>query len=498
MDKHKISTAVLLLFLFLTPLGLVLGSLRSDDVDDLCNVNGSFLFKNPSNGLWSCADLNNEEINLTVNNVTNFFVNDSLRWGGRPVSDYNLLVPYSGATGDVDLGTYNLDADNIDANTIDATSGLYNTLRIDGLLELYGVNANIITDVGDFIAPQGIFNGTNFCFYDGAGCLNDIFDFWSLGETGIETDYNVDVNGSVTANNFIGDGSSLTGITEGIWTNESGVATYQGDALINGSLQVGNIQMSGNNTEPELSYAGELLSGDANSVFNIKINTTLFPASPFSFEAYVDDSASTNVGVLVQKGSIGTYADISNNQLVEGLRFIFDEFSATQTQGMRIYKGVNNEFKAITQTAGTQTSYGVYSLFNSPTITGGSGTTNLYGSWNSFPGTVSFSGSPTINKYGYYSEGNANTMIAGTSSRYGLFLTGYAQGGFENNAYAIYVNDGTSRFDDINVTTEFSADANTLSSCAWEGDASLGAICSNNKIQAGFNSTNEQLYCCEL
>lgn len=365
----------------------------------------------------------------------------------------NEFVPYIGATSDIDLGIYNLQADDISANQIDSIQGLYNTMRIDGLLELYGTSANVITNTADFIAPSGIFNGTNFCFYDGTGCLNDIFDFWSLGETGIETNYNVDVNGSVTADSFHGDGSALTGLETPIWTNESGVATYQGDAVVNGTLQIGNMEISGNDAEPELSYVGSLLSGDANSIFNIKMNTTLFPASPFSFEAYIDDTASTTAGVLVQKGAIGTYADISNNQLVEGIRFIFDEFSDSQSQGIRIYKGLNNEFKSITQTGGTQTSYGVYSLFNTPTIGGGTGITNLYGSYNDFATTVSFAGSPTINKYGFYSKGIADLMIAGTSNRYGLYLTGYDKGAYENNVYAIYVNDGNSYFGgDINIT----------------------------------------------
>ncbi|MCG8375046.1 MAG: LamG domain-containing protein, partial [Chlorobiales bacterium] len=48
----------------------------------------------------------------------------------------------------------------------------------------------------------------------------------------------VSVDGNLTANYFIGDGSGLSGISQGIWNNISGVATYEGDANVTGNLHV--------------------------------------------------------------------------------------------------------------------------------------------------------------------------------------------------------------------------------------------------------------------
>ena len=98
-----------------------------------------------------------EGVNIFLEPVINAtYANYTTYWGDRPPEDYDLLVPYTGATDDVDLGTYNLEAD------------------------------------------EGFFNE------------------------------------NVTADYFLGDGSQLTGITEGIWVNDSGTAVYQGDTLING------------------------------------------------------------------------------------------------------------------------------------------------------------------------------------------------------------------------------------------------------------------------
>ncbi len=49
----------------------------------------------------------------------------------------------------------------------------------------------------------------------------------------------MNVTGNVSADFFFGDGSSLTGISGGIWTNASGTATYEGNVNITQNLTVG-------------------------------------------------------------------------------------------------------------------------------------------------------------------------------------------------------------------------------------------------------------------
>lgn len=57
--------------------------------------------------------------------------------------------------------------------------------------------------------------------------LLNFFDQW-LNTTSDVTFNSVNVTTDVTANSFIGDGSQLTGITGGIWTNVSNTATFEG------------------------------------------------------------------------------------------------------------------------------------------------------------------------------------------------------------------------------------------------------------------------------
>jgi len=350
----------------------------------------------------------NEGVNIFLDPILNAtYANYTTYWGDHPSSDYDLLVPYTGATDDVDLGNNDLTSDN-------------------GYFDKVGVGTTMF-DVG-----------VVFEVNTGNGKFNN----------------NLTVGGY-----YFGDGSQLTGLPECIWTNESGTATYQGDTLINGSLTVGNMELSGNDGETELSYTGQLLQGDSSSVFDIRLNTTLFPGYPFNFKAYIDSSASSTTGVLVQKGSIGTYADISPPQVVEGIRFIFDDESISQSQGTRSYKGVNNEFVSIIQSGGQQNSYGVYSKFNNPSLGGGSGTTNLYGSYNEFTQGVSFTGSPELNEYGFYSKSVDDVYLAGVVNRYGLYLEGYDEGSFEDEVYAIFVDDGDSQFGgDVNIDGDLQAD----------------------------------------
>jgi len=49
----------------------------------------------------------------------------------------------------------------------------------------------------------------------------------------------ISASGNITANYFIGDGSQLTGISGGIWTNNSGTAVF------NNNASIGNIDLIG-------------------------------------------------------------------------------------------------------------------------------------------------------------------------------------------------------------------------------------------------------------
>lgn len=419
------------------------------------------------------------------------------------ITDFkSLFVPYVGATGDVDLGSYRLDTTGtISGGIINANTGLYNNIRADNKIEIFGVNSYLYSE--GYANFSGIVRSNDDLCVVGLGCLSDIYNFWFLGETKLETNYDTKINGDLTANSYCIGLSCITSwddVNGSIWTENNGVVSYDGNlnvagnATIGGKLTVGNMEMSGSDEEAELSYSGFLNVSTAPSVFNILVNTTLYPGYPFYYKAYVDPSASSNVGVLITKGDIGTFADNAYTQLIEGIRFVFSENSPIQTQGTRKLKSINNEIKFSGQSGGTYEFIGLYNKFDTVGNPSG-GTRNVYGAYNDFGAFYEFAGgTPTYNEYGYYSKSVAPFTVGGaTINRYGLYLTGYTKSSSDNNAYAIYVNDGTTY-----LGGDLQADSNTLSNCAWEGDATTGAICSNGKIMAGYNASNNQLYCCEL
>lgn len=88
------------------------------------------------------------------------------------------------------------------------------------------------------IESFGYYNSSNFDitnYYNSTQVDNNFYD----------NNSNIDATGfNITANYFIGNGSLLTGISAGggdsLWTNESGTATYDGNANVTGNLSSGS------------------------------------------------------------------------------------------------------------------------------------------------------------------------------------------------------------------------------------------------------------------
>lgn len=93
--------------------------------------------------------------------------------------------------------------------------------------------------IGTSTIPDGDY--TIYSVYDRPSFFN--------GSVGIRTNSpntTLDVNGTITATNFIGDGSQITGIVSGLWTNSSGDATYtSGDVGIGTSNPSAQLNVNG-------------------------------------------------------------------------------------------------------------------------------------------------------------------------------------------------------------------------------------------------------------
>ena len=118
---------------------------------------------------------------------------------------------------------------------IDALAGTTSNLRFrDGTVQSWRISR---FDGPDDLRIVADVNDTN------------VMTFRTSGKVGIGTidpthELNVEGSGNftqnVTASFFEGDGSKLTGISGGIWTNVSGTATYEENVNITGDLFVGN------------------------------------------------------------------------------------------------------------------------------------------------------------------------------------------------------------------------------------------------------------------
>jgi len=70
--------------------------------------------------------------------------------------------------------------------------------------------------------------------------LNDNYYYSPSNITDNTYTGNFTTTGNITAAYFHGDGSQLTGIVSGLWTNVSGVATYDGDTNVTGTMYANN------------------------------------------------------------------------------------------------------------------------------------------------------------------------------------------------------------------------------------------------------------------
>ena len=117
-------------------------------------------------------------------------------------------------------------------------------LTVSGNITVTSDNDICITGGNCLSSPGGVSPGGTegaVQFYDGGNFGGNSSQF-SINKTSgnVSIGTNLNVTGNVTAGSFIGDGSQLTGITGGIWSNVSGVATYNGTVNITGNLSLGN------------------------------------------------------------------------------------------------------------------------------------------------------------------------------------------------------------------------------------------------------------------
>jgi hypothetical protein len=156
------------------------------------------------------------------------------------------FVPYTGATGNVDLGTYNLIADNVQANIFQLNSGgilgLYGTVQLNGSP---GTAGQVLTSSGGGVPTWTSLSGT-YVPYTGA-------------TTGVNLGIYSLTAANVNANNFVpivgGSGNTFFGGTGGYNNTQNGVYILGANTTI-----LGNSSLSGNGTKIEIDDFNEFIT----------------------------------------------------------------------------------------------------------------------------------------------------------------------------------------------------------------------------------------------
>ncbi len=105
---------------------------------------------------------------------------------------------------------------------VDSQDVIVNTSVTNWVDALFVRFSEIIAQVGNWTADRG--------------------DYWNTS-TSLDFTTNLTTTGNITADYYFGDGSQLTGISGGIWTNVSGTATFDGDANVTGDIYSNSYQV---------------------------------------------------------------------------------------------------------------------------------------------------------------------------------------------------------------------------------------------------------------
>ena len=212
-----------------------------------------------------------EPVTAGISNVSGESVNDTTYWQGwTPTTYYDSIKLLFDATycllvgctmqGDIDMNDNQiLDAGNIISNeniTADTYFGDWNGGNVDGNINILRSDNPSLTLVLSYIG--GIARiGT-----DG----NDNFRFITNGidRVKIEEDGDMIVTNNITADTYFGDGSELTGISAGLWTNISDTATYNG-----------NITTTGTRNQLGLNFWSCQLTEDSNLILTANLTKSI-------------------------------------------------------------------------------------------------------------------------------------------------------------------------------------------------------------------------------
>ena len=316
-----------------------------------------------------------------------------------------------------------------------------NILMMTMLILVGTVNAGEVVTPGDSVSEYPIISPSPFAATDNVSYSNST-NYWGDYFYTLFDDY-TDWN---TAFGW-GDHSLAGYLTSQLWTNVSGIATYDGNVNVTGNLSAQRIGLYGTQTvDHPLSFHGLLGTGDPNTIIHVDLNTSQSTAFPLHFRAYTVVESGAG-GEQILKGEYGSYNNGSASVVATGVYLESDTNSVGMIEpGTRATTGVEAQMG---NGQGAFNSDGIWSR---------------YGFRGFFNGLISVAGTPEFEDYGLHLVHNGNLNVGGTTNKYGIYLDGWARNPvteLNGDGYSIFVNNGQSYFGgDIiaNGTTTFNGE----------------------------------------
>lgn len=483
MNKHKYSTYFLILFLLLIPACLVMAALDSSDIDDLCSVNGSFLYKNPANALWQCGNLTDTVVTITINNVTNIINNQSLHSNHLIGATSNVSGDLHLLSGDITFenpATQEINGIDID-DLIDKTmggimTGLFTftvgTIFRDDSATVIGVFDSTGSDVK--LAVDSVDNWTLF----GTDVVPNLDGFYDLGiasgNGGLRRWNNLIMNGSIRNNSdaltvhalleTIDDDSGiclrLNGSCIYSWDNVNG-STFNQSLDTTSSVRFENVNVTNKTianyigllgTNPE--YPLHAIGGEdaPNTLINIFYNRTGAVVSPFEYRVAMPSSMGQTGNFIstITQAYLQDQSNRSGNNFMYG-NYIFlggNGASTVQQRGSRLYiwdfltTGFTAPAFGEIGTNGTMEvgHHKVNLIYPSEVGTNPQGEALMYGGWTTYAGN------------------KVQNILGGTRTyeTYGYRTTDFEDCSADDTCYGFWAEDSNSLFEGfVNLTDDF-------------------------------------------
>ena len=380
--------------------------------------------------------------NLPVASAANTGKLSSTDW-----STFNNKVPYTGATGSVNLGSYALTSSGVFANSLNATGistqGGYLYLK-QGVAPYIG-----------FIGSNGISaDGTKYLLIANVDASNNklaLFDLGSLTNNTARTFTLPDASGTLALTSNL---SAYLPLTGGTLTGALGGTS----ATFSDILTAGNININPSSGEAQLNLkntsTGNTIYNGMSSIFGVgggalgfglSIGTSTYKSFTFNFAPLTNNTTRIFTfpdasGTLALTSDLSGYVTLATTQTISGAKTFTALATNNEAVGIKLTSGVVSTGGYLTLNAkvvGT-----LHSLFLAPdsatnraeftfdnsairtyALQNASGTIALLSGTQTFTGATTFSSNITVNSVQVGSAGNTTNIKFGDST-FGAITTG--------------------------------------------------------------------------